>query len=359
MTDISPTLQATLDYFSPLSDRVPGQPQTPFKSGREPLPIIFNSTANLDDRYTQLLGWEIYIPELPKHTVKHCTPKMVVNECQCKRFLVPSTCMCKDCIPCAPWVQKRTAESIFRRFSQKQNINKLGGNQRVVCYTVFTIPPHMRERFLDSNEIKKVRKLAWEILKTKFGALFGVEATHPIGSKTTMFHPHLNFVWTQRKGYRSYIDTTLLQKEWANILDVRIADVWHQYSDSNSQIYKWCEYVGRPFPGYTYWKGSIRWYGHYPKAQRKQDYICAECGCYIRRIGTIEASVVADYYAHGWLIGLDPPWYNNKNIILCRGSTKHGTTRHDEGSLLRDEERQLPAEASDGFHRLSPQRSFA
>lgn len=351
MTTLAPDLEGLLDYFDPEKDRLPGQPQTPFQSGREPLPIISNSTANLTDRSAQLLAWEVYIPDLPKHSTTKCTPKYVVYQCDCKRHIVPSTCMSKNCTICAPHVQSRTADSIFRRFSQKSDIRKLGGNIRQVCYTVFTIPPHLRDKFLDPIAIKKVRKLAWEILKTKFGALFGVEATHPIGSESTMFHPHLNFVWSQRKGFRPYIDTHLLQIEWANILDVRIVDVWHQYSDKSTQIYKWCEYVGRPFPGYSWWKGSIRWYGKYPIVHIKHDYICPDCGCYYRRLGTIEGSVVSDYYAHGWLIGLDPPWYDSINITRCRGSTGHDRTEHDEGSLLRHEERKLPEASGHGFNR--------
>jgi hypothetical protein len=268
--------------------------------------------------------------------------------------------MCKDCTNCAPWVQARTADSFFRRFKNKKEIIRLGGNRNYVCYSVFTIPPHLRDKFLDPKTIKPIRKAMWLVLKKTFGAVFGVEATHPIGSKSLMFAPHLNFVWVVRKDRSPFLDTDKLNRAWADILHVETVDVWHQYTDKDRQLYKWCEYVGRPFPGYTYWKGAIRWYGLYPKAQRKQDYICAECGCYIRRIGTIEASVVADYYAHGWLIGLDPPWYNNNNITRCRGSTKHGTTTgFSEGSLLRTETACVSETRSVSSDRQRLQQSFA
>jgi len=360
MTDISPTLQGIIDHFSPLSDRVSGQPPTPFPKVGEPLSIISNSTANLDDRYTQLLGWDVYVPDLPKQPTRQCTPKYVVNECECGRHIVPSVCMCKDCTTCAPWIKNRTAEAIFRRFLQRDQIRKLGGNDKQVCYTVFTIPPHLRDKFLDPKAIQKVRKSIWVILKTKFGALFGVEATHPIGSESTMFHPHLNFVWSLRKGFRPYIDTHLLQVAWANILDVRVVDVWHQYSDNSNQIFKWCEYVGRPFPGYTWWQKAIRWYGKYPKVNVNSEWICPDCGCYYRRVGTILASVVSDYYAHGWLMGLDPPWYSNTNLTLCRGSKTHGTDAGlSEGSLLRAERACIPAPVIAQGDRRYMQRSFS
>jgi hypothetical protein len=227
---------------------------------------------------------------------------------------------------------------------QKTDILKLGGNQNQVCYTVFTIPPHLRDQFFDPKAIQKVRKLAWQMLKTKFGALFGVESTHPVGSETTMFNPHLNFVWTPRKGFRPYIDTELLRQEWANILGVRMVDVWHQYSVQSNQIYKWCEYVGRPFPGYSWWKGSIRWYGKYPKSKVKSEFLCGDCGCPYQRIGTIDAIIVNDYYSHGWLIGLDPPWYKNSNIVLSRGSKTHAYTGEDDGAgVLCDTGTRIPA----------------
>lgn len=348
MTIKDPCLNAIIDHFCPPKGQGDGVTPDPVsKSGGNPR-IIFNTTANLKPQTPQLLVWDVYIKDLDRKNVKACEPDLVVNECGCKRWLVPSACMCKDCTSCAPYVQNRTARSLFRRFMTGNQTSISQVKMKPVLYTVLTIPPHIREGYRDPKELKKVRRLAWEMLKTKFGAYYGVESTHPIGDKSLLFHPHLNFVWRQRNGFTPFIDVSMLRTYWADILDVRVVDVWHQYSVNSAQVFKWCEYVGRPFPGYSWWRGSIRWYGRYPKVCVKREWICPDCGCYIRRLGIISGKVVEDYYKHGWLIGLDPPWYNNKNLTLCRGRKKHGTdTGLSEGSLLRSAGACVPAE--EGF----------
>jgi len=353
MTDLSLSITGLLDHYCPETSKGLGQPQTPFPKVVAPSIIISKDIANHFRPSAQLLVWDVYVPDLDRRSVEPCKPDFYVDACECKKFLVPTACMRKDCPNCAPFVQNRTAHSIFRRFMSQQKMVKGHVVNPTICYTVLTIPPHMRDRFINPKEIKKVRQKAWEMLRTSFGAWFGVESTHPIGDKSPMFHPHLNFLWMVRDGFTPFIDVSLLQRLWAEILDVLVVDVWHQYSALSAQIFKWCEYVGRPFPGYSWWKGSIRWYGKYPLVTVKKERLCPDCGAVIRRIGIIKAVDVSDFYAHGWLMGLDPPWYNNKNLIPCRGRKKHGRDERgdpdDERGVFRNEAGKLSAQTCFGI----------
>jgi len=278
---------------SPVREGVSGQPTPTGKVvGTPSRPYYLDYTLNLVD-----------LDILPRRNIIPCKPKYIVQGCGCRRIIVPHTCHRYDCEPCAPWTSKQRAERVYSRLIYKR-----------VCYTVLTVPLELREKCLKPENWQKVRKLAWEILRTHFGARFGVEASHPIGDKTGMFAPHLNYLWVQESGASPYIDVTLLRTLWAQCLGALRADVYHQYTTDEILKRHWSKYVTRVFPGFSYWTGSIRWYGRKPKAKKRPVCLCPDCGQPFRAIGEISADVVHEYYSRGFLLGLDPPWYNNSNI---------------------------------------------
>lgn len=269
-------------------------------------PVILNNTANLDA-----------VLPVPFYPPTRCTPKFIVLSCKCGRRIVPSTCMSLDCSSCKDQVGKRRSWSVIKRIlgpTLYQRRQYTGFN---VIYTVFTIPPNAREGFFfNKSKWQKIRKKAWKILRDNFGAKFGVEVTHPAGDvNTATFHPHLNFIWIQRPGHRPFIDVNLLREKWNNALNLEKSDVHSQYTNKIARVVHWSKYVTRTFPGTHEWTGPMRWYGQYPKIPRPTECGCEECGQKFNVIGWIDARLVKKWEDTGMMMGLDPPWLNDANIV--------------------------------------------
>lgn len=290
------------DPSVPSSKVGPGQPQ-----------CYLEYTANLDDNL-----------EVPFYSPTSCTPKYIVLACQCSRKIVPSTCMGLDCKSCSDYVGKRRANSVLRRLLGHEYFHGHGNRRKTVIYTIFTVPECIRQRYyFDEKEWQKVRRKAWSILKKRFGALYGVEATHPVGDlDASHFHPHLNFLWVQRKGWRPFLDVDVLRLEWAKVLGVSTVDVHSQYSGHIGRIIHWANYVTRTFPGTHQWTGPMRWYGKYPRIKELHQEVCPDCGCSYHVIGWIDARLVDEYYETGILMGRDPPWERDECIAKVKSKTK-------------------------------------
>ncbi|GAI04751.1 unnamed protein product, partial [marine sediment metagenome] len=136
------------------------------------------------------------------------------------------------------------------------------------------------------------------------GLYYGLGSSHPISEKNpNIFHPHHNFVWIQKLGFKPFLDVDELRKDWASVIHANCeVDVWHAYGNDESVIFKWVSYIVRPFPGWRFWRGkAVRWYGKdYPKEGKDyepekcdmKDEICEECG------EKIEYWLIRDYL-HG------------------------------------------------------------
>jgi len=287
---------------------VEGEPPTVPKSGGEPCyldPIAKPHASPV------ILG-------LYRSPVLSCTPRYAVLECGCGRRVIPQSCHRLDCLTCARDIGLRRSNSIYERLLRNITPIQHRYRHRTIIYTVLTVPPEVRERFTEPRYWQRARKEIWRCLRKTFGAMFGVEVSHPIGDAVeTKFHPHLNFLWVQRDGYRPFIDVFLLRQSWADILGVSVADAHSQYSDNPYVIRHWTNYVTRTFPGYSWWTGHIRWYGHYPVIRRRE-CLCPECGYAIRIIGYLYAEDVQTYYEQGIKLGRDPPWYDDSLIVKVR-----------------------------------------
>ena len=268
-------------------------------------PVILSSTANLDR-----------LPSVPFYEPARCDPKYIVLQCNCGRTIVPSSCMSLDCVACKDQVGKRRAQSVIRRLIGQGYGQKHRFNRTTVIYTVLTIPKQIRDKFYSQpKEWRKVRKKVWYVLKNYFGGKYGVEATHPVGDKDKKtFHPHLNFLWVQRRGFRPFIDVARLRHEWEKILKVDQADVYSQYTTHIRRIIHWAKYVTRTFPGTHAWTGPLRWFGRYPKVKITRECYCSECQARFRVIGFLDARLIDEWQKTGMLIGRDPPWYDDKLI---------------------------------------------
>jgi len=277
-------------------------------------PYYLDYTANLDE----------FLPPVPLYPPTRCDPKYIVLQCKCGRRIVPSACMSLDCEFCHDQVGKRRSESVYRRLLQGSLYQRRKYHNITVIYTVFTVPLSLREECLDKSSWQHLRKQAWLLLKNTFGGLYGVEVSHPSGEKDpTKFHPHLNFLWIQRTGFRPYIDVDLLRRTWADVLKVDTSDVYSQYSSDIAKIIHWSNYVTRTFPGNHKWTGPVRWYGKYPRMKHLTECRCSDCGCKFTMIGWVDARSVDDWYEIGMLMGRAPPWERDQDIIKATRRRKN------------------------------------
>lgn len=288
--------------------RVEGLSPFPSQSGRLPNTTRKRSLPSRYLEHTANLDGFAPVTLYPKPIVP-CKLRYIVTGCGCNRYVQPSVCMSLTCPTCAPWTGKRRAFSIFNRF-----VPVSGQSTETVIYTSFTVPPEARARFIDPKEWQKVRKKAWQILKSKFGGLYGVECSHPHGDHSDVFHPHLNFLWRQKKNHSPYIDVGLLRTAWAEVLHVNKTVAYSRYSQSNAKIMHWSKYISRVFVGLHGWTGPVRWYGKYPKKEARPEITCMECGQPFRAIGYLAAEAYESYAKFGHLMGLDPPWNDDKRI---------------------------------------------
>ena len=222
---------------------------------------------------------EGFILNIRQSERKPCSPRYYAIACSHAFHYLKSGCMNRECPECCDAVSSRRASRARKRL-------EAGRRGRAVCYTVLTVPPELREAFLDRKTWRAALKAMFGVLRSKFGAEFAVECSHPWGDKDpSRFHPHANFLWVSKAG--AFLSVEHLQKEWANVLGSRrLPVVWHQYSYEVGKIAHLARYVTRDFPGFSEWCGSMRWYGDYP-ARPDIKLRCPVCGSsyvYLRKL---------------------------------------------------------------------------
>lgn len=255
--------------------------------------------------------------------VEECKTKYLVSSCECGRHILPQGCEHLACVTCADFLGFRRARSALRRIMKYQPNYPYTNIKSTVIYTVFTLPMELREHYADPKNMRKLRGRLWNILKTFFGGLFALEATHPISEEhVERFHPHMNFLWVQRKGFRPYLSVDALRAMYSKILldFPGEVDIYTTYSNDTPQIWKWCQYVTRVFPSYSEWCGPVKWFGKYPKSDQKDTFQCGECGQVKKVLGYCDSYKIESYERHGWKIGLDPPWDNDENITFFKSA---------------------------------------
>lgn len=188
--------------------------------------------------------------------------------------------MKRTCRECGPAIGKRRASRVRQRL--EAGTTSASGRKKAIIYTIFTIPPALRSRCRDRKEWRKLVKKAWLVLKNHYGAEYALECSHPVGDKSTEFHPHANFLWVQRDGFKPFIDVALLRKLWQAVLETYgTVDIWTSYQSpkaTEKERKHRYRYVTRIFHEYTSWIGSMRWYGKYPKVRyHEEPKTCPRC----------------------------------------------------------------------------------
>lgn len=230
-----------------------------------------------------------------RQSTSKCTSKFVETACLCGFKITPRTCKKYDCETCAPAVKKRRAHRAKRRLD-------LGRHGRPILYTVFTVPPQLREQYSDRKEWRKLARKVWKLLRTEFGGEFGIEASHPHGDTDEngdpgVFHPHLNFLWVTRKGSPAFLDVDKLRRAYSVLLCAEVSDVWHHYYRNPVDLKRRIYYVMRTFPGCSAWTGSVRWYGKYPR-MGAEPVRCPVCGSAISFIRVSDEESYREYVKH-------------------------------------------------------------
>jgi len=283
--------------------------------------VILTNTANLS-----LLTFQIV------NQTKRCNDDYIVSECECGRHIYPKSCMSVKCTKCAEFAVMRRAKRAFERLTFCNTGIYRNTFGAIINYTVFTLPPSIREKYIDPKQITLLRAKLWNLLKTKFGGFFGIQATHPIGNESgNVFNPHLNFLWRQRPGFRNFIDVNKLRAEYKEILGIDFdPDCHHNYYDDPKQIMHKCKYVLRAFPQFVDWIGNIQWYGSFPHIDFSDEFICGDCMQKFRIIGTIAGIEVRDYEALGVNAIRGPPWENDALIRRFKSNPTQTTTSEKE-----------------------------
>ncbi|MBA7615201.1 hypothetical protein ES703_22479 [subsurface metagenome] len=271
--------------------------------------IIYNSPSNLpfDDFLVQ-------------NDVVKCEPRYIVKQCGCGRTVFPTGCMRKNCTVCTKRLNARRAFSAFNRFQVYKRAKNHVRKNLIFCYTDFTIPPYLRQGYTEPKNWQRLRAAVWQLIKRRYGAVFALEGTHPIGDKhPDVFHPHLNFVWVLRDGFQSYIDLEELRDFFKVLLGtIGPVNVWHQYGQDDAQLMHWCKYVTRIFPEFSNWAGHTRWYGRYPKYKPVTESFCSKCGQRFISIGYVNAVDINNFEERGFYLGRAPPWENDMKITFFK-----------------------------------------
>lgn len=187
--------------------------------------------------------------------------------------------MKKGCPDCGPQVHRRRARAVRDRLAL--GLKDRHDGQAAIIYTVCTVPEHLREKFKDQKEWRAVVKKMWKVLRHYAGGQFGVECSHPTGDKEPgKFHPHCNFVWIQKKGFKPWLPVGELRRAWQQILmTYSPVDVYTTYvrpgKRNAPRIAHLCKYVTRFVDG-DEWTGVQRWYGKYPKLEAEIK-TCPKC----------------------------------------------------------------------------------
>jgi hypothetical protein len=186
------------------------------------------------------------------------------------------------CVDCKEFYDLKRAKRVFSRIESLTTKNGRETKWPVLIYTIFTIPMHLRSKYIDPIESKNLRKKIWTLLKEKYGATWAIESTHPISEKNPKtFHPHFNFLWQSSKWTTGFIDTKELldlKLDYAEIIGYEyIPDVRTRYSRDDWKLWKWCKYVVRTFSEFVKWAGPVRYFGEVPKVQEKEVAVCEKC----------------------------------------------------------------------------------
>ena len=233
----------------------------------------------------------------PRGPVKRCPDRWIIRSCTCGPQLVQSGCMNRDCEKCADFVKRRAGSRAETRLLAGRRYRE------PILKTIFTVPDYLREKFNDKKVWRATLRRLVKVLKANHGFLFGIEASHPTGDDLEVFKPHANFLWRQKKGFRAKLNLTVLREEWRKILNLgkkdKLANPHHEFiipddEEGKNKLSHACSYTVRPFPGWQYWTGSVRWYGKYPKGiELNQTDPCEECGDYFTYQGVATPEEIA------------------------------------------------------------------
>lgn len=204
-----------------------------------------------------------------------CERSWRVMACSCKATVYESGCNKRSCRSCEKHLRLRRALAIRDRFESVRA-------GRPVIYTIFTVPISHRAKAADPKTWARWRRAIWKWLKKNCGGLFAVERTDPAGdTDPSRWHPHMNFLWMQRDGFRPFLDVEKLGAAWAAVIAADVVNCWTAYSSNKGKLWHWYSYMGRTWPD---WVDALKeahkrvnWFGSYPKKKPKET-TCQNCG---------------------------------------------------------------------------------
>jgi len=260
-----------------------------------------------------------------------CHADLVVLRCGCgksSRLVWSSGCGRRDCPRCGPGKGRSAAKRVAARFL---------ADRRNMQYTVFTVPPAVRDRWQGATGYRRLKEDLRNLVKaleSEFGLEYAYCRIHPTGEDGRSWHPHINLLWVQKWGSVGRFSRRLLSRlreVWADVLGVPDVVVHTSYrhrrtTHAIAAYLHTIEYVERAFPGWR-WQGLRgRWFRskRVPspvELESPPSLFCAVCGSELEYRGDSWASdrlwrrEIKEILSAGYLIPAD---------VYSKGPVRYG-----------------------------------
>ena len=228
-------------------------------------------------------------------------PFRAVRGCRCGVSAVRDHCDDKNCEHnyCSDKNRSRRARDIEDKF-------EAGRRGRCVIYSVFTVPPALRQAAGEKVRLRARKKKdgtletrevwRWQLwleellegLKGTFGLEYAVERSDPAGDDRDRWHPHINLLWVREDGGGFIEEGQLeaLKSEWKAIIGEKEENpisVHTAYAAPRDEARRrhWYSYMGRTWPGWEEefpYHCRLKWLGRPAKRpERDLETHCPKC----------------------------------------------------------------------------------
>lgn len=232
-----------------------------------------------------------------KSTTRCRETRPVLFRCGCKSVIRHVGCEKVSCVRCAPRVTADRARRVYDKLvnsleAQRRRTKAMDPRLWAVRVSVFTMPESCRDQYVSPAAWRRLRRRLWHLLRDEFQAAWACITTHPVGdTDPTIFHPHLNVLWTRKglaRGTLKPDELARLKDRWADLLHVPgPVDVWGEYRRHPAcgtvdvkRLRHAARYYSRVFVGWHEWMPkAVQWYGAFvPAAEVEPVSCCDACG---------------------------------------------------------------------------------
>lgn len=215
----------------------------------EELDKSYNSATDKAPRAPFTLPKREPVPQItvPKHlhhfeVIPSCCTGYIMGQCQTgHHFAKAILCgkeFCADCGKNWSWIHQR------RHYRWLPKVRSM----RTVGYLVVTLPPAVRQYFLDKDHLNEFRRYCIRLMKRE-GFVRGLCRWHWCGEDGYNWHPHLNFLFPGAYMSKEKLGD-LRRKICAKVssmsrIHLNTIVLNYRYTDQENKKAFWCKYVTR------------------------------------------------------------------------------------------------------------------